>query len=242
MSAFTEVFSLGSYCATKFQLSRHAYLQRNPQASLQEVRAALFSSAGIGETHIFDWQVTPFSAVIDYIERDFRGVFDRSDLEIDPQFGVARNRLLGVLHSHAFHASGEKLTDADIDAQYDEARSKIDYLAQKFRWLLERTGPILYVASVIPSADEVRRFIRAMEVSAPGQRYHVAFVGRPSMDPEHDLSEFGPMVSRQFVALPRKPPDTEWEGDDETWEAALRIAVSTGKPERAARATSPVRV
>jgi hypothetical protein len=179
MSAFTDVVSLGSYCATKFQLSRHAYLQRNPQASVQEVRVALFSSAGIGETHIFDWQVTPFSAVINYIERDFRGLFDRSDLEIDPKFGVARNRLLGVLHSHAFHASGEKLTDADIDAQYEEARSKIDYLAQKFRRLLERTGPILYVASVIPSADEVRRFIRAMEVWAPGQRYHVAFVGRP---------------------------------------------------------------
>jgi hypothetical protein len=220
--------SLGITCSTKFQILRHNYCAEHPGATIEDVRNSL--SMHRRDTHIFDWQITPFASVAAYIERDFVGIFERDDLEIYEPDGVARNRRFDVIHTHAFHPQGT-LTEADIDAQYPMARSKIDYLAGKFRGLLDRErGPILYIAGNIPPAGEVARFISVLKHRAPRQRYHLAFIGKSGVSLEHDLSEFGDRIS-QFVvnAASGKSAEYQWEGDDETWEMALRTLAANAR-------------
>jgi hypothetical protein len=169
-----KAISLGCDCTTEFQIRRHNRISR----ALED-----------DGTHIFDWQITPLSAVIAYIERDFTGIFEREDLVILPH-RVAYNRRFSVEHTHAFQPQ-YALTEADIDAQYAVARSKIDYLAEKFRRLLDKErGPLLYIAHVVgyvPHSDEVGSLLAALRNRAPRQRFHIAFVGR-SDKPFRDLS------------------------------------------------------
>jgi hypothetical protein len=209
---FTRVISLGSACTTKFQIARTL-----PQYD--------------DGTNIFDWQVTPCWATAAYIESDFDGIFEREDLEVENRHGSARNRKFDVLHSHAFCATGERLTEVDIDAQYPEARNKIDYLAAKFRKIFADCGPVLYVMCAIPPADEVAKLIRAIKRRASSQLFHLACVGMTGVNHDHDLSEFGGSVSRAFVNLPsKKSADRQWEGDDETWESVLLALTAPIEP------------
>jgi hypothetical protein len=216
-----DAISLGIACATRFQIMRHNYLARHPSATVEASRASKFIK--YGETHIFDWQVTPLPTVTAYIDRDFDRIFEREDLEVAPAQGIVRNRRLHVEHNHAFSPLG-RVTEADIDAQYSQARSKIEYLAGKFRRLLDKErGPLLYVVGYAPPTDEVGALLAALRKRAPQQQFHVAFIGK-SDEPIRDLSVFGDCVS-QFRERPysSKPVEFQWQGDDASWDDALRM-------------------
>jgi hypothetical protein len=231
------VISLGLSCTTKFQILRHSYFVRHPAATMDDFRASEpFIHLG---THIFDWQVTPLPAVTAYIDRDFVGIFERENLVVDERLGIARNNRFDVIHTHAFHPLGT-LTEADIDAQYPVARCKIEYLAAKFRRLLDRErGEVLFIASHIPPADEVERLIGALSRRAPRLRYRLAFVGKSDAS-IHDLSALG---VRRFIvnADAGKPSELAWEGDDSSWETVLRELIGVpGWHDRLFSKLSPV--
>ncbi len=216
-----RAISLGNSCTTRFQITRHAYCAHHPGATVEAFRASKWLKHG--ETHIFDWQVTPLPAVTAYISRDFDGIFEREDLVIDPSCDAVRNRRFDVIHSHAFNADGTMLTEAGVDAQYARSRSKIEYLAAKFRRLLDREcGPFLYVVCYAPAENEVGDLLAALQKRAPQQDFHIAFVAR-AYEPARDLSMFGPCVSQFRVAADSgKAHAFDWEGHDESWDMALR--------------------
>lgn len=183
-----KAVSLGASCTTKLQILRH-----NAGLSAKEFRARYSLR---DDTHIFDWQVTPLSAVTAYIDRDFRGIFEQDDLEIRDD-GKLWNRRFDVGHWH-------------VSPDYDQARSKIEHLAGKFRRVLMLPGPILYIVSDTPPAAEVAALLRVL---GDRQHFHIAFIGSRI---DRDYAVFGSRVS-QFQVV---ETDT-WEGDDEGWTVAL---------------------
>lgn len=101
-SKFQQVIGLGQNCRAKFRIKQ------------------VFGRA-ISKRGVFDWQITPTDAVIEYIRCDFAGMFEREDLEI--RDGIVINRRLGTKHNHEFP---KDLHEEALDALYPMARQKHD--------------------------------------------------------------------------------------------------------------------
>ncbi|HVX35427.1 MAG TPA: hypothetical protein VHC71_04320 [Hyphomicrobium sp.] len=118
MQAFSQVVSLGWRCQTVWQARRY------------------FGRA-FCPTSIFDWQITPAEAVVEYFDRDFVGLLDRDDL-FRPEDGWVTNRKFGTRHPHEF---SNGLQDG-----YATARSRHDYLCDKLCAIIGGAEPTLFVA------------------------------------------------------------------------------------------------
>jgi hypothetical protein len=92
---------------------------------------------------VFDWQVTPTAALVQYLERDFSGVLDFLDLEQTP-LGV-RNKRLDTLHPHLFRGP--------FPLSYPEARATHDRRCARTRDVLRADTPLVLCLSD-PGQDE----------------------------------------------------------------------------------------
>jgi hypothetical protein len=100
-SVFKQAASLGPDCRGKFHIKK-----------------ILLHG---GKRGVFDGQVTPPAALIEYLRRDFVGMFERDDLYV--QDGRVLNRRFGTNHIHEFP---EDVTDEMLDSLYPQARRKHD--------------------------------------------------------------------------------------------------------------------
>jgi hypothetical protein len=219
-TAFTPV-SLGYNCEIKYQLSRALYEPRHPGASEHDFRQALMTPE-LGqqtfERHIFDWQITPFEAVLAYLQADFEGVFERADLELLD--GEPHHRMLKTRHPHDFHPVGGVVDEAALDVGYPAARAKFEHLADKFRRLLNTPGPHLYVFRQIRIYDDAVRLLDLLRARNPAHDARLLFVDFDGEDQHLDALEG--QVFRGWLPLkPDKPADRVWEGDDARWSQIL---------------------
>src|ERR1041384_7650312 len=137
--------SLGESCTVKYQLARNLFFAHHPNAELETFRASVFDPTQRGpgfDTQIFDWQITPLSAVNKYIETDFKGIFEKADLTLTGDSNYVKNIRLGTFHPHLFHPP--PLAVNVLEEGYAEARAKIDYLIPKFRRLLKDSAPSIF--------------------------------------------------------------------------------------------------
>jgi hypothetical protein len=216
-----EPISLGHTCEVKYQLSRAVFCGSNPHAPADAVRHLFGQDLGnqYFPRHIFDFQITPFSAVCEYLERDFHGVFEREDLIIDPATGHVTHKTLWTSHPHEFWPPTGEADQALIDREYAEARFKFEYLAERFRRHLERPGRYLYVFMEYRAPHEVETLLRLLS-RHEDHVAHLLLVDSPGR--EMDLTG---LEGRVFKAARRpvsgKTADQAWEGDDAGWDAAL---------------------
>lgn len=222
--AALEPISLGYACEVKYQLSRALYFRKFPDGDDHECRR-LMMTAELGQRtfqrHIFDWQITPFEALLAYLESNFRGVFERSDLAVDNASGEVVHRALNTRHPHDFHPVDGRLDEAVVDAQYGAARSKFDHLADRFRRHLREPGDFLYVFRQIRMLSDTERLRDLLAAGHPDHRFRLLYVGYEGED--QMLGGAGDLVVKAWTpAAPDKPPARVWEGDDATWEAILR--------------------
>jgi hypothetical protein len=220
--------SLGNSCETKFQTSRVMQFRRDPETSLAAYRLMMLPpgrSADLFGWSIFEWQLTSFKGVCQYIERDFQGIFERADLAPGP-LGCAHNRRLGAHHLHEFeydhHKTGGAFTQDIIDRGYDAARLQLEERAETFRQIMRSPGPFLYIHSCqdIPTERNARKLVELLGGASPDHRFHVLFVGHEHED--NDLSALSGLVSKAYrPSVSGKPANREWEGDDEAWDQAL---------------------
>jgi hypothetical protein len=141
MKIFDRVLSLGPSCEAKLNLVR---ILRAREGRTDGARRVQANPKG-APSSVFDWQVTPESALLEYFRRDFRGMFEREDLIRGPGGWVVNTRF-GTHHLHEFGAYDK---DGDIiAARYTEARARHDYLCNKFRAMLGDPAPTLFVRSV----------------------------------------------------------------------------------------------
>jgi hypothetical protein len=221
MSEAFEPISLGYSCEVKYQLSRALFLRKHPEADDFDLRRMLLTheyGQQSFERHVFDWQITPFPAVLEYLERDFQGVFERKDLVING--GEVIHRHLQTRHPHDFKPVGGKLNEAAIDAAYTNARSKFEHLASKFRALLKRPGRYLYVGRQIRSHNDAVRLIELLGAHHPEHQFKLLFVGEPGDD--QMLGALEGQVFKAWAPLRGgKTADRRWEGDDASWDPIL---------------------
>ena len=224
MNTVFEPISLGYTCEIKYQLSRALYQRADPEGSEDAFRRLLFTP-DLGHTsferQLFDWQITPFEAVIAYLEHDFRGVFEREDLTVSADGAEAVHRILHTRHPHEFKSPAGPLTEAMIDRAYADARAKFDHLAERFRQLLGRPGPYLYVFRQIRIYDDAVKLAALLAARSPQHRFRLLFVDFDG-DSQIIAPVNGAQVFKGWVPLvPHKPPERRWEGDDAHWDAIL---------------------
>src|ERR1035437_9466270 len=94
-----EPIGLGYSCEVKYQTARALFSRKFPDGAEEDFRRMLMTpeyGQRNFERHIFDWQITPFAAVLEYLGSDFQGVFERADLYVDN--GEVTHRVLGTRH------------------------------------------------------------------------------------------------------------------------------------------------
>ena len=219
-----EPISLGSTCAVKFQTSRRMYFDKyGPRGDLHECRRTLLTperGSSSYERHVFDWAITPFTAVRHALTVGFEGMYERADLVIED--GEAVNAVHRTRHPHDFHAGDPStgLTDADIDAQYASARGKFDHLARRFVGLKDRPGRYLYVFEGFPYVGHVAEVLERLGGS-PEHDFMLLLVGYDD-EGEQPYETLGERLA--WTRIPRavdKAAEFRWEGDDPSWDAAL---------------------
>ncbi len=225
MSESLQPISLGFACDVKYQVSRHLFARAHPAASETDFRNALFRWQGQASPfrrHIFDWAITPLTAVFAYLERDFEGVFERSDLHIDEEAGTVAHRRLGTAFPHDFRASGEgPLTEADIDRGYGAFRDKHVFLAQRFRDLLLSPGPYLYVHRAIVTHADAQRLAGLLGARSPEHRFKLLFVDVEGAVNQVLSGVAAPTFKGWLPPGCDKPAERVWEGPDGPWDAVL---------------------
>lgn len=216
-----EPISLGYSCEVKYQVSRALYMRKFPDG-LENEFWNMLQTPERGqknfERHVFDWQITPFKAVLEYLERDFEGVFEREDLMV--QDGEVVHRWLHTRHPHEFHAIDGVLDDRAIDADYTDARGKFDHLVAKFRRHLEQPGPFLYVCREIRIYDEAVRLMELLRRRNRDHAFKLLFVGYEGED--QTLTALEGEVFKAWTPFDtQKPVGHEWEGNNLGWERVL---------------------
>ncbi|SFV38099.1 Putative papain-like cysteine peptidase [Hyphomicrobium facile] len=166
---FHQAVSLGNSCQVIYQLREHL--------------GAEFCSSGV-----FDMQVTPPSALIEYLQRDFREMFERADLS--EENGIVFNRRFLTEHLHEFPNG--------LERSYEDARSRHDYLCQKLRSVIDGRTPTLFALrhcpSVIDLDQRVRSILRERNRRLPFK-----------------------IVTVHIGSKPTRPHPNDWEGNDDEW-------------------------
>lgn len=144
---FSQIVSLGPNCRAKFQIRQN------------------FNKYS-GRRGVFDWQGTPPAALIEYLRRDFIGMFERDDLQIVD--GTVTNRRFGTSYKHLFPNG---VTEEILDAHYPVARENHDRWCKTTKTLLTSNLATLFVLCkpvAKPEMDEIERLVKQM---APHRRY-----------------------------------------------------------------------
>lgn len=221
--ASAEIISLGYACEAKYQISRHLYFRQHPDGAEEDFRRMLMGrdhGQRAFERHVFDWQITPFEAVIRYLESDFKGVFERADFAVNGS-GEVEHWRLKTRHPHDFLPMDGVLDARAIDLQYEAARSKFEHLAAKFRTLLQSEAPQLFVFKQIRIYDDAVRLLELLGGDRPGRDVKLLFVDYDGQDQMLDALE-GRVFRGWVPAQADKPADRQWEGDDARWDGILR--------------------
>ncbi|HVT27652.1 MAG TPA: hypothetical protein VHE81_06500 [Lacipirellulaceae bacterium] len=136
MIRIDRAVSLGTTCETAFQL-RRVFGKHNCVSG------------------VFDFQVTPPETVIEYLRRDFVGLFEYDDFIVKD--GIVQNRRFGTQHMHEFRSG-------NIDRDFVGARSRHDHLCGNMRVALKGNGALLLAATLPPErlalANEIKHLVR----------------------------------------------------------------------------------
>jgi hypothetical protein len=224
-----EPISLGSACEAKFQICRNLYknyYSRKSEAGLRIQMMPPERGQRAYGWHAFDWQRTPFSSMLAWLERDFNCVFEREDLSTEGAF--VTHRQWDTEHSHQFETFQGDWREQDLDAAYPTARRRFDKRVEQFREILTKPGPYLYVWTAsyyvgtdrLPPADEVRRLLTVLGAGSKDHQFHLLMVGNPGKDA--DYSGLEDKVSKALrIENADKAPAMTWEGNDARWAEIL---------------------
>jgi hypothetical protein len=224
-----QPISLGSACEAKFQICRKLYFSHYGKKSEAGFRMHMMPPDR-GENYYgwnaFDWQRTPFDAMLEHLESNFDKSLDREDLYIDGDFIF--NRVHKTEHSHQFPGFNSTWTDADLDRIYPAVQRHLSKRVNGFRDIRKRPGPYLYVwtasyyegTDFLPPAEKVGRLLELLGSGSPDHRFHLLMVGNEGKDT--DYSAFAGQVTRAFrVQDSGKAAAMAWEGNDMGWQAIL---------------------
>jgi hypothetical protein len=165
---FQQIVSLGPDCRTIHQIR-----ERFGRVS--------------GRRGVFDWQGTPPAAVMEYLRRDFVGMFERDDLQVAD--GKVSNRRFGTSYKHLFP---DGVTEAVLDARYPAVRKNHDRWCKTTRALIRNGRSTLFVLGLPVTGRDMDELSMLVEKAAPGRDFLLL------APPEGDRSD-------------------DWRGDYDLW-------------------------
>lgn len=214
--------SLGQTPETRFQIVRALFKRFEPDQPVSAMRWSVFAP---DEAHIvypegiFDLQITQPHAVLEYLERDFEGIFEKGDLSLSGNDFDVKNDRFEVMHPNLFKRKGPVLTAEEFDRGYKAARAKLDSLANAFRKGLKEREPRLYVLSEAPTVETLVSLHRTLAERASHPFKLLVNTRSPEMHSR--LLEVEGVDLFLADSHVRKPPAHQWEGDDAEWDRAF---------------------
>jgi hypothetical protein len=140
---------------------------------------------------VFDWQVTPGGALLEYLRRDFHGMFERADLAVIA--GKVTNLRYGTEHPHEFPI---EVTEAQLDLLFPAARKAHDGWCRVSQDMIADSLTTLFILGLpVPNevADEFRAHVQRVN---PRKRFELL------LSPVGDVAEWR---------------GDAWKGDAELW-------------------------
>lgn len=191
---FHRVVGLGENCRAKHNIERKWTEYR---------RTSLRATTDCLTRTVFDWQATPYPALLEYLSRDFRGMFELADLGMLD--GRVVNERYGTLHRHDFP------DNPDLSEHYGAARSRHDHLCNKTRSAVTNPLPTLFIRYGALAPDEERALHGAIAAVRRGRPFALALID----DDGHPPSD----------------PDEPWQGNHDYWHQVLsRYSVRSDAP------------
>ena len=194
-----------------YQFSRMIALGRSCQCPHQVRRITGNKSASY-----FDWLGTPLPGLMAILQRGFNGCFEREDLQISGDRSTVHHREFGFSYRHLFSriAGSELIEPQALDREYEEKRTKMDMLAQ--RWVENIVSePTLFVRHDAMTAAEAQLLIEELTRQAGLNHVELLVVlppGKPWESPHPHIH----VVSGVEMSGPGN-----WQGDDALWDAVL---------------------
>lgn len=193
---FHRVVGLGEICRAKYNIERKW---------TEYGRTSLRATTDCLTRTVFDWQATPYFALLEYLRRDFRGLFELDDLGMLD--GRVVNERYGTLHRHDFP------DNPDIAVHYTAARSRHDHLCNKTRAAMTSPLATLFVRCGALPADEERALHDAIASLRRGAPFTLALIDDDDQPP----------------SVPAEP----WQGNHDYWDRVLsEYSVRTDTPMR----------
>lgn len=211
--------SLGNDCRVKYQIALQRSRAEDPHQTVSDFNRRLYAASRSRDdpgTFFFDWLVTPITAVISCLDEDFGGVFELDDLELMPT-GSVRNRRNGIVFQHNFSKGPDgKVAPDTIGREYDAQRSKVAYLADKNRRLLQGGDRVIYLR-VGASDEQIKDLAEVIRRRHPGHLFTIVLVRMV----EGEGRRFEPVCDSVLAYAMNnrieKPKDAHWQGDDARW-------------------------
>lgn len=190
---FHRVVGLGQICRAKHNIERK-WIER---------RTSLRATADCLTRSVFDWQATPYPALLEYFRRDFQGMLEREDLGMLD--GRVVSQRYGTLHRHDFP------DNPDLAIHYAAARSRHDHLCNKTRSAVTDRLPTLFIRYGALTPDEERVLHDAIAALRHGRPFALALIDDDDQPPSD--------------------PAAPWQGNHDYWDRALsRYQVRTDAP------------
>jgi hypothetical protein len=172
MQIFQQAVSLGPQCCAKWQMREFFKPHHGPRG-------------------VFDWQVTPPEAVLDYIRCDFQGTFERNDLYLD---GTVKHRRFNTIHLHLL--PGDEIDADSFEKIYPAAKRAHEKYCGVTREAIHNPLSTLFVLSR-PVPDE---FIRELKSC---------------------ITAINPLKTFTILPAPANDDITRWDGDRDIWREHL---------------------
>ncbi len=191
LPSYNRIVSLGPTCRTRYHIEA---MPACPRYSTLTMSMRAFPKS------VFNWQITPVGTLLEYLRRDFQGLFEQTDLE--PGAEDVFNSRFGTRHPHEFPENSRSA----IENHYARARGRHDHLCRLTVSALRDPAPTLFIFGG-PMPDGTR-----LEV----EREIVRFRGKAPFD----------LVVWDDSDLPRTH-EGRWKGNHQFWADKLsRVEIS----------------
>lgn len=198
-ATFQRVVSLGPMCRTRFQMERH---WGGAQTHWRTSKKAM-------PRVVFDYQYTPFSALLEYFARDFRGMLEIEDLAMSE--GRLVNERFGTMHRHDFPEP------PDLARDYERSISRHNHLCQRAREAFASPLPTLFIRNEALDPAQIDALSDAIAGLRRDKPFKLAVIDDTGLPPSDMVKD--------------------WTGNDPFWSKALsrwKVAPDEPAPRRLA--------
>jgi len=199
-----EMISLGLNC----EVAKNINLWRDTELNDAEVNQ--FIEPAINGGQFFDWNISSLSAVLKCISKDFDDVLLKTNIRVREEktgtFNYIDDIGTGIRFHHLFSRINDITTEAIVEQEYDQKKSKVDYLVRKFLDSYLLTQPVFYLRRGDDSFAELKLLCDAIRKRRHGRPFFVVSIRADSLRED-----------AENLLVHHMPYTGVWSGDPNAW-------------------------